>query len=90
MTHPWKSTDEKRTIVFSYSPGNNIIQYLTDMRDLINRAIINAYAIAKSNNNQIPSPIVLRRSLKNYYNNNIDYAKHHINPECNAYLTVCQ
>ena len=59
MTHPWKSTDEKRTIVFSYSPGNNIIKYLTDMRDLINRAIINAYAIAKSDNNQIPSPIIL-------------------------------
>ena len=43
MTHPWKSTDEKRTIVFSYSPGNNIIKYLNDMRDLINRAIINAH-----------------------------------------------
>ena len=57
MTHPWKSTDEKRTIVFSYMPDNNIIQYLTDMRDLINRAIINAYAMAKSNNNKLPSPI---------------------------------
>ena len=44
MTHPGKSTDEKRTIVFSYSPGNNIIQYLTDMRGLINRAIINEYS----------------------------------------------
>ena len=90
MTHPGKSTDEKRTIVFSYSPGNNIIQYLTDMRGLINRAIINEYSMAKSNNNELPSPIILRKSLKNYYDNNIDYAKHHINPECNAYLTVCQ
>ena len=88
MTGPWKSTDEKRTIVFSYSPGNNIIQYLTDMRDLINRAIINAYAMAKSNNNQIPSPIVLRRSLKNYYDNNIDYAKHHINPVCRNAIAI--
>ena len=88
MTHPWKSTDEKRTIVFSYSPGNNIIQYLTDMRDLINRAIINAYAMAKSDNNQIPSPIVLRRSLKNYYDNNIDYAKHHINPACRTAIAI--
>ena len=61
MSHPWKSTDEKRTIAFSYSPCNNIIQYLTDMRDLINRAIINAYAMAKSDNNQLPSPIALRR-----------------------------
>ena len=88
MTHPWKSTDEKRTIVFSYSPGNNIIKYLNDMRDLINRAIINAYAMAKSNNNQIPSPIILRRSLKNYYDNNIDYAKHHINPACRTAIAI--
>ena len=79
MTHPWKSNDEKRTIVFSYMPDNNIIQYLTDMRGLINRAIINEYSMAKSNNNELPSPIILRRSLKNYYDNNIDYAKHHIN-----------
>ncbi len=88
MTHPWKSTDEKRTIVFSYSPGNNIIQYLTDMRNLINRAIINAYAMAKSNNNELPSPIVLRRSLKNYYDNNIIYAKHHINPACRNAIAI--
>ncbi len=88
MTHPWKSTDEKRTIVFSYSPGNNIIQYLTDMRDLINRAIINAYAMAKSNNNKLPSPIILRRSLKNYYDNNIIYAKHHINPACRNAIAI--
>ncbi len=88
MNHPWKSTDEKRTIVFSYMPDNNIIQYLTDMRDLINRAIINAYSMAKSNNNQIPSPIVLRRSLKNYYDNNIDYAKHHINPACRNAIAI--
>ncbi len=59
MTHPWKSTDEKRTIVFSYMPDNNIIKYLNDMRDLINRAIINASAMAKSNNNKLPSPIVI-------------------------------
>ena len=88
MTHPWKSTDEKRTIVFSYSPGNNIIKYLNDMRDLINRAIINAYAMAKSNNNELPSPIILRRSLKNYYDNNIDYAKHHINPACRNAIAI--
>ena len=88
MTHPWKSTDEKRTIAFSYMPDNNTIQYLIDMRDLINRAIINAYSMAKSNNNQIPSPIALRRSLKNYYDNNIDYAQHHINPACRNAIAI--
>ncbi|PYB69180.1 hypothetical protein DMB44_00280, partial [Thermoplasma sp. Kam2015] len=75
MSHLWKSKGDKRTISFYYNPDDNIIKYLEDMRDLINKAIINAYSIAKSNNNELPSPITLRRSLKKYYDNNIDYAK---------------
>ncbi|PYB68957.1 hypothetical protein DMB44_01245, partial [Thermoplasma sp. Kam2015] len=75
MSHLWKSKGDKRTIVFGYTPDDIILKYLTDMRDLINKAIINAYSIAKSNNNELPSPITLRRSLKKYYDNNIDYAK---------------
>ncbi|MEM0133089.1 MULTISPECIES: hypothetical protein [Acidiplasma] len=82
MTHLWKSIGDKRTIVFEYKPSDTILKYLNDMRDLINRAIISAYSMAKSNNNELPSPIVLRKSLKNYYDNNIIYAKHHINPAC--------
>ncbi|PYB67450.1 hypothetical protein DMB44_09155, partial [Thermoplasma sp. Kam2015] len=54
----------------------------------INKAIINAYSIAKSNNNELPSPITLRRSLKKYYDNNIDYAKHHINPVCRTAIAI--
>ncbi|MCL5989158.1 MAG: hypothetical protein M1166_02370, partial [Candidatus Thermoplasmatota archaeon] len=88
MTHPWKSTGDKRTIMFEYTPSDTILKYLNDMRELINKAILNAYSIAKSNNNRLPSPIALRRSLKDYYDNNITYAKHHINPVCRTAIAI--
>ncbi|MCW6168330.1 MAG: transposase [Thermoplasmatales archaeon] len=88
MSHKWKSIGEKRTISFSYVPGSNILKYLTDMRDLTNKAILNAYSIAKSDNNQLPSPITLRRSLKRYYDSNMIYAKHHINPVCRTAIAI--
>ncbi|MCL5989321.1 MAG: hypothetical protein M1166_03195, partial [Candidatus Thermoplasmatota archaeon] len=88
MTHPWRSTGDKRTIVFEYRPSDTILKYLNDMRDLTNKAILNAYSIARSNNNRLPSPIALRRSLKDYYDNNITYAKHHINPVCRTAIAI--
>jgi len=88
MSHLWKSKGDKRTISFYYTPDDIILKYLTDMRDLINKAIINAYSIARSDHNELPSPITLRRSLKRYYDNNIDYAKHHINPACRTAIAI--
>ena len=88
MTHPWRSTGDKRTIMFEYTPNDTILKYLNDMRELINKAILNAYSIARSNNNRLPSPIALRRSLKDYYDNNITYAKHHINPVCRTAIAI--
>jgi putative transposase len=88
MTHLWKSKGSKRTISFYYKPDDNIIKYLKDMRELINKAILNAYSIARSNDGKIPSPITLRKSLKKYYDNNIDYAKHHINPVCRSAIAI--
>ncbi len=88
MTHPWKSTGDKRTIMFGYTPNDTILKYLNDMRELINKAILNAYSIAKSDDNHLPSPIALRRSLKDYYDDNIIYAKHHINPVCRTAIAI--
>jgi putative transposase len=88
MTHLWKSKGTKRTISFYYKPDDIILKYLIDMRDLINKAITNAYSIARSSNNELPSPITLRKSLKKYYDNNIDYAKHHINPACRTAIAI--
>ena len=88
MTHPWKSRGETRTIWFYYNPDNRIMEYLTEMRGLINRGILNAYSIAVQDGNQLPSPITLRKSLKNYYDDNTDYAKHHINPVCRSAIAI--
>jgi transposase len=88
MTHPWKSKGDKRTISFCYNPSDRIIAYLNDMRELVNKAILNAYSIAKSDHNELPSPITLRRSLKRYYDNNMNYAKHHINPVCRSAIAI--
>jgi len=88
MSHPWKSRGDKRTVWFYHNPDGRIMEYLTDMRTLINMGILNAYSIAVQNDNQLPSPITLRKSLKNYYDNNIDYAKHHINPVCRSALAI--
>jgi len=88
MTHLWKSKGDKRTISFYYTPDDIILKYLIDMRDLINKAITNAYSIARSSNNELPSPITLRKSLKKYYDNNIDYATHHINPACRTAIAI--
>ena len=88
MTHPWKSRGETRTIWFYYNPDDRILEYLMDMKELINKAILNAYSIALQNGNQLPSPITLRKSLKNYYDNNTEYAKHHINPVCRSAIAI--
>ncbi|MGC8515130.1 MAG: zinc ribbon domain-containing protein [Thermoplasmata archaeon] len=88
MTHPWKSVGETRTVWFYYNPDSRIIEYLTDMRGLINKAILNAHSISRANDNQLPSAITLRKSLKKYYDNNIDYATHHINPVCRSAIAI--
>ena len=88
MSHLWKSRGDKRTISFCYNPSDRITEYLNDMMELVNKAVLNAYSIAVQNDNQLPSPITLRKSLKNYYDNNIDYAKHHINPVCRSALAI--
>jgi hypothetical protein len=47
MTHPWKSKGETRTVWFYYNPDDRILEYLMDMKELINKAILNAYSIAE-------------------------------------------
>ena len=88
MSHPWRSNGGKRTIAFKYTPDSAILEYLMDMRGLINKAILNAYSMAKSDGDRLPSPITLRRSLKKYYDGNMDYAKHHINPACRTAIAI--
>jgi hypothetical protein len=64
MTHPWKSKGETRTVWFYYNPDDRILEYLMDMRELINKAILNAYSIAVQKHAQIAMVFI---NLKNYH-----------------------
>ena len=83
----WKSSGDKRTITYEYRPSGQIIAYLEDMRNAIRYATAKAYPIARSDN-QIPSPIDLRREIKQWFSDNYDYAKHHVNPICRSAIAM--
>ena len=82
MGHRWASKGEKRTIAIGYHPSESILTYLNDMRDALRMALAYAYAMAKENNNRVPSPIALRRKFREWFHPRYSYARHHINPLC--------
>ncbi|WXG43194.1 MAG: transposase [Promethearchaeati archaeon SRVP18_Atabeyarchaeia-1] len=51
-------------------------------------ALVCAYALAKGSNFFVPSPIVLRRKVKPWFDSRYDYARHHINPVCRAAVAL--
>jgi putative transposase len=87
LGHPWKSSGQKRTIVWSYEPPNEIIQYLKDMQDAIRYALQVAYRDALREG-RICSPILLRKEIRDWFYARYDYARHHINPVCGATLAM--
>jgi len=82
MSHPWRSRGEKRTIAIEYQPSEEILGYLSDMRDALRMALVYAYVMAKENNSRLPSPIALRRRFREWFYSRYGYARHHINPLC--------
>jgi len=82
MSHRWASNGEKRTIAIEYQPSDEILSYLRDMRDALRMALVYAYVMAKENDSRLPSPIALRRRLRDWFYSRYDYARHHINPLC--------
>jgi putative transposase len=82
MSHPWRSKGEERTIAIEYQPSESILTCLNDMRDALRMALVYAYVMAKENNNRVPSPIALRRRLREWFYPRYDCARHHINPVC--------
>ena len=67
MSHPWRSKGEERTIAIEYQPSESILTCLNDMRDALRMALVYAYVMAKENNNRVPSPIALRRRLREWF-----------------------
>ena len=87
MSHPWKSSGEKRTIWWYYEPSEKIMHYLYDMRDAVGYALLEAERLRKKNE-KMPSSIDLRKEIKTWFNSSYDYAKHYINPVCRTAVTI--
>ena len=87
MTHPWKSSGSKRTILWSYDPSPLLLQYLEDMRNAVRYGVMKSYLHWKSTGD-VPSPIDLRREIKRWFDSRYSYAKHHINPVCRSSVAI--
>ncbi len=87
MAHPWKSSGSKRTVWWYYKPSPNLIQYLEDMRDATRYGVMKSYIKWKSGGS-IPSPIDLRKEIREWFNSQYSYAKHHINPVCRSSVAI--
>ena len=87
MTHPWKSSGSKRTVWWYYSPSDSILLYLRDMREATRYGVMKSYLHWKGDGT-IPSPIDLRREMKDWFYSNYGYARHHINPVCRSSIAI--
>ncbi|MEM0118015.1 MAG: transposase [Conexivisphaerales archaeon] len=89
MSHPWKSTGDKRTIVWQQEQPCEILRYLTDMQEAVRYSLQVAYRDAIANEKRrIPSPIQLRREVRDWFYSRYDYARHHVNPVCRAAVAM--
>ena len=89
MSHSWKSKGEKRTVVWSHEPSDEIIVYLKDMQQAIRYALLVAYRDAiRDKKHRLPSPIQLRREIREWFYPRYGYARHHINPVCRVAIAM--
>ncbi len=91
MSHPWKSKGEKRTIVWHYYEyPDELVAYLKDMQDAIRYALQVAYGdtVKDEKQHRVPSPIQLRREIREWFYSRYSYAKHHVNPVCRAAVAM--
>jgi len=89
LSHPWRSKGEKRTIVWCCEQPEEVIAYLRDMQDAVRYAIQVAYRDAvRDGKHRLPSPIQLRREVKNWFYSRYSYARHHINPVCRTAVAM--
>ena len=87
MSHPWKSSGSKRTIWWYYNPSDQVIEYLTDMREAIRHGVLKAEELGRING-KIPSSIDLRKAIKSWFDSQYDYARHHVNPVCRSSVAI--
>jgi putative transposase len=89
VSHPWKSTGEKRTVVWGQEQPEEVLQYLRDMQDAVRYALQVAYRTTlRDEKRRLPSPIALRREVREWFYSKYDYARHHINPVCRTAVAM--
>jgi putative transposase len=88
LSHAWKSSGEKRTVSWEHSPQEEIVSYLEDMRDAIRYSLQVAYRDTTREGGRIPSPIQLRREVREWFYSRYDYARHHINSVCRTAVAM--
>jgi putative transposase len=89
VSHPWKSTGEKRTVVWRQKQPEEVVQYLKDMQEAIRYALQVAYRMTlRDEKHRLPSPIALRREVRGWFYSRYDYARHHINPVCRTAVAM--
>ena len=90
MSHPWRSKGEKRTLVWSYEPSEEVTRYLREMQNAIRYALQVAYrdTVRDEKRRTLPSPIELRREIRDWFYSRYDYARHHINPVCRTSIAI--
>ena len=89
VTHPWKSSGEKRTAVWGWGQPQQVLLYLRDMQDAVRYALQVAYRMTvRDKERRIPSPIQLRREVRGWFYSRYGYARHHVNPVCRAAVAM--
>ncbi len=66
-----------------------MIRYLQDMQDAVKYSLQASYSMSlRDPTGRIPSPIALRREMRDWFYSRYDYARHHINPVCRAAVAM--
>jgi putative transposase len=79
----------KRTIFWEFRASQEITDYLSDMQDAVRYSLQVAYRDASSDGaHSVPSPIQLRREIKDWFYSRFDYARHHVNPVCRVAVAM--
>ncbi|MDA4119853.1 MAG: transposase [Thaumarchaeota archaeon] len=66
-----------------------VVRYLVDMQDAVRYSLQLAYRDAlRDEKHRLPSPIALRREVREWFYSRYDYARHHINPVCRTAVAM--
>ncbi|MBI2649321.1 MAG: IS200/IS605 family element transposase accessory protein TnpB [Thaumarchaeota archaeon] len=76
-------------MVWYYEPSDEMTKYLHNMQDAIKYALQVAYRMSvRDHEKGVPSPIAVRREVRDWFYSRYDYARHHVNPVCRAAVAM--